>query len=569
MRLATAALVLFVALGARAQNAPPLLTHQGRLLEGNDQPVSGAVSMRFKLHKLAAPDSNLNDPTWWESAEVTVQVSNGVYSVLLGHPSSGTGPLPTDAFAEEGERWLGVTIEGTPLLPRQRIGSAPFAFHANHAARADVALDVACATEGCVGATELALGAVTTAHLAGDLDGAKLANGSIAFDKLEPLTAPHKVTNLEADLLDGKEAAAFAAATHTHAPTEITGAGTIPLGALPAHTHSAAEIASGKIAPEFLDLPDLSSTYVARTGDSTIAGSLTVTGSTAIKLKTETSTEFDCTGKDGYVFFDASLTGFFGCASGRVYRLLARESGVGLTRAKAGLDCRDILERMGVAASGTYWIDPNGATNGTNDAFEVYCDMQTHGGGWTRCLAARHLGTGQKPVGWTKNTWLSTQWKTTDSFVLDNSPTSGNLGFFCSDLVSRASEIWGETTYSSAAIGIAMQTQPVPLPPGFFAASGAMRTTGTGNNALTRDSATQGYYNASCQTAYTSNTQQGMTSLCMSNNTHFQAQHTGWASGTYNGCPDSSTQPCFCTQSNYCGGSNVEERNTTMVLYVR
>jgi hypothetical protein len=43
-----------------------------------------------------------------------------------------------------------------------------------------------------------------------------------------------------------------------------------------------------------------------------------------------------------------------------------------------GKSCKDILARDKFAVSGIYWIRP-----AVNKLFQVHCDMETHGGGWT------------------------------------------------------------------------------------------------------------------------------------------------------------------------------------------
>ena len=54
---------------------------------------------------------------------------------------------------------------------------------------------------------------------------------------------------------------------------------------------------------------------------------------------------------------------------------------IGLSKALPVLNCRDLKLKVLSAASGVYWIDPDGGSHG--NAFQAYCDQQTAGGGWT------------------------------------------------------------------------------------------------------------------------------------------------------------------------------------------
>ena len=54
---------------------------------------------------------------------------------------------------------------------------------------------------------------------------------------------------------------------------------------------------------------------------------------------------------------------------------------IGLSKDLAVLNCKVLKEKSPYAVSGVYWIDPDGGSR--SNAFQVYCDQQTDGGGWT------------------------------------------------------------------------------------------------------------------------------------------------------------------------------------------
>ena len=70
-----------------------------------------------------------------------------------------------------------------------------------------------------------------------------------------------------------------------------------------------------------------------------------------------------------------------------------------------GTDCQDILDNGLSSGDGLYYIDDDGFNVGQN-AFEVYCDMSTAGGGWTR-IAVNDPGDSE---------WDSTNILTDDTF---------------------------------------------------------------------------------------------------------------------------------------------------------
>lgn len=132
-------LALFAGTAARAA-APATMSYQG-YLEDDGQPVSGPHDLRFVLY---------GSPTWpdslWSEGHPAIDVDRGVFSVRLGS----VNPLTTDVL-DHAAVYLETWVDGSPLAPRRRLDSAPYALisvyadsaayatHASHAVSATTA----------------------------------------------------------------------------------------------------------------------------------------------------------------------------------------------------------------------------------------------------------------------------------------------------------------------------------------------------------------------------------------------------------------------------------------------
>lgn len=102
---------------ALADDMPRFLSYQGQL-EYDGGSFTGSLEMTFALY----PSSTDETPLWKDN--YTVHVTNGSFSVKLGN---GNEPLTPNVWAAE-SLYVGISIEGTPLSGRQRLGAAAFAF---------------------------------------------------------------------------------------------------------------------------------------------------------------------------------------------------------------------------------------------------------------------------------------------------------------------------------------------------------------------------------------------------------------------------------------------------------
>ncbi len=117
--IAAIAFVSLTATVARAAEYGWAITFQGDL-KNSGVPLNGTANFEFKLFTAAVGGVQLGPLTLTMNS---VPVTNGVFSVDLDFTNGGT----IAGVYDGGERWLDITVNGTPLAPRQRLAPAPHA----------------------------------------------------------------------------------------------------------------------------------------------------------------------------------------------------------------------------------------------------------------------------------------------------------------------------------------------------------------------------------------------------------------------------------------------------------
>ncbi|MCK4415018.1 MAG: hypothetical protein KAY32_15910 [Candidatus Eisenbacteria sp.] len=129
-----AAGILLIASIASAE-PPRLVNYQGVLTDTGGEPLSGPRDLTFRIY----PDSASATPDLWSEEHLGVELTDGLFHVILGSVIN----LPDDLFGSA-ERWLGVQVGGDPeMTPRMRMTSVPYALRAAVADSALVGVAVA------------------------------------------------------------------------------------------------------------------------------------------------------------------------------------------------------------------------------------------------------------------------------------------------------------------------------------------------------------------------------------------------------------------------------------------
>lgn len=111
-------LVFGLGRGAVFAQTPSLINYQGRLVSGTNL-VNATVQLDLRLYDAPVAGSLL-----YHDYNATVLVVDGLYSTYIGDNTT-TGNLQT-ALASTSV-WLEVSVGGTPLTPRERLASVPYA----------------------------------------------------------------------------------------------------------------------------------------------------------------------------------------------------------------------------------------------------------------------------------------------------------------------------------------------------------------------------------------------------------------------------------------------------------
>lgn len=117
--LTTTLLVGFLPISFAGAQIPQLIRYQGTLVDANNVPLEGSVTLTFRLYDVATGGTAV-----WSETQTAIPVSRGVFNVLLG--SVTTLALPFDK-----DYWLSTQVNtDAEMSPRQQLTSVPYAYRA-------------------------------------------------------------------------------------------------------------------------------------------------------------------------------------------------------------------------------------------------------------------------------------------------------------------------------------------------------------------------------------------------------------------------------------------------------
>jgi len=399
-----------------------VLPVQGALRTVAGGPVSDGTYILFvKIYDV----EDAQVPVWSDSL-TKVGVSSGFFAVVLG--TSAGAPLADTLLASGKPLWIGIAVNSDPELPRVKLSAVASAYFAHVAAIANAALAMQCT--GCITNAMIEDGTIGSQKVSFTYAGSDAKGGTATW----ALGADIAKMADAAKMADGAKTADTAAlADVAKLADKATAADASALADLATKATEAASLqCSGCVSLSMLgsDVQDgfLSTQGGTVTGATVLSGGVDLKGSTlaganlaVVDVKTAA-----CTAKElGRVALDTTSKKLHFCDGSGWQRLLVCgevcqspdlvDCGKALTNAcgeaigcsgtgtkcaagtscsngacvsyggtadNAGLSCKDILSKNPLAKTGTFWLDPDGAS-ATITPYQARCEMDTDGGGWT------------------------------------------------------------------------------------------------------------------------------------------------------------------------------------------
>jgi hypothetical protein len=104
---------------------PQKINFQGRLTDPKGHALDGSYDVRFRIYADSSDATVLWEESWLTTEGRPIEVSKGVFNVLLGSID-----LIPDTVFTGAERWLGMKVEDDPeMRPLLEIASVGYAFH--------------------------------------------------------------------------------------------------------------------------------------------------------------------------------------------------------------------------------------------------------------------------------------------------------------------------------------------------------------------------------------------------------------------------------------------------------
>ncbi len=186
-----------------AISAPALINYQGKLTDAAGNPITGTRDLKFELFTTLTGGTAV-----WTEMQTGVAIANGIFNVIMGKLT------PIANLPDGPDCYLQVTVGTTVTTPRVRLVSAPYSLKAADADKVD-------------GQDAAAFAPVGHTHTGYEQTANKdAASGYAGLDASTKVPNARLYTGtgngLDADLLDGLQAAAFSLTSHTHSGYEQT-----------------------------------------------------------------------------------------------------------------------------------------------------------------------------------------------------------------------------------------------------------------------------------------------------------------------------------------------------------